>query len=69
MPSKCEICNSKINTLDALVATCKCEKKHCIKHRMPESHNCIKIKDIISEQKDRLKNSLVKVSCEKIILI
>ena len=69
MPSKCEICNSKINTLDALVATCKCEKKHCIKHRMPESHNCTKLSAIATEQKDRLKNSLIKVSCEKILMI
>ena len=69
MPSKCEICNAKINTLDALVATCKCEKKHCIKHRMPESHNCSKLGDIAIEQKNRLKTTLIKVSCNKIISI
>ena len=69
MLSKCEICNSKINTLDLLVATCKCEKKHCIKHRMPESHNCSKLCDIAQEQKTRLKTNLVKITCNKIISI
>ena len=37
---RCAICKIKINAVDALVSSCKCDKKHCAKHRMPETHNC-----------------------------
>jgi len=40
---KCTICKVKINAVDVLISTCKCNKLHCLKHRMPEEHDCEKI--------------------------
>ena len=33
-------CNKKINLIDEVVSLCKCGKKHCIRHRLSETHNC-----------------------------
>jgi hypothetical protein len=46
----CDICKKKISLVDDLISTCKCGRKHCPKHRMPESHNCDKMKEIIAEK-------------------
>lgn len=59
--SKCGICKVKISAVDELIATCKCEKTHCLKHRMPEAHSCEKIKAIGEEQQNNLKASLVRL--------
>jgi hypothetical protein len=59
---KCGICKVKINVIDELISTCKCNKLHCLTHRMPESHNCEKIKEIGEEQRKNLESGLVKLS-------
>lgn len=67
--SKCSICKVKINAVDAIISTCKCEKNYCLKHRMPESHNCDKIEEIREIQKKNLKTNLIKVESCKVSLI
>lgn len=59
--SRCSICKIKINPVDILISTCKCEKLHCLKHRMPESHSCSKMSVIADEQKKQLEKNLVKL--------
>lgn len=66
---KCAICKYKINAVDALIANCKCGKKHCLKHRMPESHNCDKISEMSERQRKKLGSDLIKVEASKITLI
>lgn len=34
---KCSFCKKRINLLEF---DCKCSKIFCLKHRLPESHNC-----------------------------
>ena len=59
---KCTICKVKINAVDAIISTCKCNKLHCLKHRMPEEHNCEKIEEIGNEQRKNLAASLIKLN-------
>ena len=33
-------CKKKINSVDEIIATCRCGNKYCSKHRLPEMHNC-----------------------------
>ena len=33
-------CKKKIKLIDNLISTCKCGKKHCVTHRLSETHNC-----------------------------
>lgn len=33
-------CKKKISIVDLLSSKCKCEKAFCLKHRLPEQHNC-----------------------------
>ena len=58
---RCDICKIKISLVDELISTCKCEKKHCSKHRMPESHKCNKLEEIGKEQRKNLELSLKKL--------
>lgn len=58
---RCNICKIKIKATDEIISKCKCNKSHCLKHRLPEKHECEKIDDIITEQKNILKNNLVKL--------
>ncbi len=37
---KCAFCNKKISIVDSLSSTCKCGKVYCLKHRLPENHEC-----------------------------
>ena len=64
---RCEICKAKINLVDEIISTCKCNKNHCLKHRMPEIHNCEKIQDIGNEQRLNLKEKLVKLDSKFIV--
>jgi hypothetical protein len=66
---RCSICKVKINAVDAIISSCKCDKNHCLKHRMPESHNCSKLNEISEAQKKNLKASLIKVDSCKVSLI
>jgi hypothetical protein len=58
---KCSLCKVKISLVDDLISTCKCEKKYCSKHRMPETHNCVKLEEIGKEQRKTLESTLVKL--------
>ena len=63
---KCSICKVKINAVDAIISSCKCNKNHCLKHRMPETHNCHKIMEKSNEQKKDLEAGLIKLSACKL---
>jgi len=67
--AKCNMCNIKISILDEIISECKCNKFHCIKHRLPELHNCLAINKYKSDGKEQLAKSLVKVGADKIIKI
>lgn len=58
---RCNVCKIKISLVDDLISTCKCEKKHCSKHRMPEAHKCNKLEEIGKEQRKKLESDLVKL--------
>jgi len=66
---KCAICKVKINPVDAIISSCKCNKNYCLKHRMPEMHFCHKINEIADEQKKDLEIKLVKVTASKLSTI
>tara|TARA_B100001093_G_C26166304_1_gene733755 strand:+ start:139 stop:366 length:228 start_codon:yes stop_codon:yes gene_type:complete len=36
--SRCEMCNKKLTLLSF---TCKCNKKFCLDHQLPELHQCL----------------------------
>jgi len=63
------MCNIKISILDEIISRCKCSKFHCIKHRLPELHNCSAINNYKSDGKEQLAKSLVKIGADKIIKI
>jgi predicted nucleic acid binding AN1-type Zn finger protein len=63
---RCAICKVKINTVDIIISNCKCNKNHCAKHRMPESHNCDQIDNIKETQKKNLEISLIKLESNKL---
>ena len=65
--NKCNVCNKKLNIIQLEI--CKCENNFCDIHRFPETHNCIEIKNIISEQREKLKLTLEKVENSKVIKI
>lgn len=67
--SKCGICKVKINAVDAIISSCKCNKNYCKKHRMPEMHFCDKINEKTDEQKKDLEIKLVKVTASKLSTI
>jgi predicted nucleic acid binding AN1-type Zn finger protein len=37
---KCAFCNKKTSIVDSLSSTCKCRNVYCLKHRLPENHEC-----------------------------
>lgn len=61
---KCFNCNKKIKFMEY---NCKCDKIFCVKCRIPETHNCSF--DFKKEGKELLRDSLVKVTNEKVIKI
>jgi hypothetical protein len=66
---KCSICKVKINSVDAIISSCKCNKNHCLKHRLPESHKCDKIQEKCEEEKKNLEKNLIKVVGSKLSTI
>jgi predicted nucleic acid binding AN1-type Zn finger protein len=62
---RCAFCNKKITASEYTISNCRCNKKHCLKHRMPEAHNCDNIKEIVEEQKKNLDKSLIKLEHNK----
>lgn len=63
--NKCYNCTKKLTIVNNY--TCKCNNNFCSKCRHAESHKCTF--DYKKHGKDILTNSLVKVTCDKIILI
>ena len=61
---RCPICNKKITLMDY---TCRCGNSYCIKHRMPEDHNCTF--DYEKLGKDIIDKNNPQVVCEKVIKI
>ena len=61
MTERCEMCKSKLLLSDF---ACRCAKRYCQKHRMPEQHSCTF--DFKKEGKEQLSTILVKVIAEKI---
>lgn len=33
-------CQKKIKIIDELISQCRCGEKHCVNHRLPETHKC-----------------------------
>lgn len=65
--TRCALCKVKISAVDTIISSCKCEKNYCLKHRMPESHKCEKLEQIVKTQKDNLESSLVKLVSDKMV--
>ena len=65
---RCGVCKFKINAVDELISTCKCNKSHCLKHRMPEAHNCEQMENIKKEQRKNLEQTLVKLGVNKTLV-
>lgn len=59
-------CNKKLNAVEKQIGLCRCGNCYCSLHRHPEDHNCISYNSIAIQQKQQLKNQLVKVSADKI---
>ena len=58
-------CKRKINSLDELIATCRCGGTFCNKHRLPEMHECQH--DFKINKEEFIKNNLCvanKISVE-----
>jgi len=65
--NKCNFCNKKLNLIQIEISNCKCCKKFCDLHRLPETHNCVEIKNIGNILRDKLKLNLEKIENPKII--
>lgn len=33
-------CKAKIKSVNMIIGNCRCENIYCMKHRMPETHQC-----------------------------
>ena len=65
---RCKNCNTKLKLI-SFECPCSNEKKiYCSKCRLPENHDC-KFDFTCLENKESLKESLVKVEYEKVIRI
>jgi hypothetical protein len=63
---KCNFCKARINLLDTLISTCKCNYNYCKKHRMPELHKCEFLQDKCLDEKKNLENNLIKLCPSKL---
>lgn len=62
MVSLCNFTECKLKSLQ-FIGECKyCKNQHCSIHRLPESHLCLHLKDIISKERDILAKNLEKNS-------
>ena len=59
---KCPVCQKRANNLDII---CKCGKKFCMSHRLPETHSCDF--DFKTEQREKLLEQLTESKPPKII--
>jgi predicted nucleic acid binding AN1-type Zn finger protein len=58
-----ELCKKKLSITDL---ECKCNKRFCMNHRLPESHNCLSIERERESYKQYLKETLLDAKFEKI---
>ncbi len=65
LSSRCGECRKK----EYLAFECKCQKKFCSKHRLPEYHNCPLFDQIIEEGRRQLAKNNPQIKAEKIIKI
>jgi len=58
--NRCFFCNKKLNTLDLITNTCKCNNIYCNKHLFFINHNCSfdYINDFKIKNSSNLKNTL-----------
>ena len=61
---RCPICNKKLSLMDY---TCRCGNSYCIKHRMPEDHQCVF--DFQKLGKDILDKKNPQVVADKLVKI
>lgn len=60
-------CKKKLSLLQQEYNACRCQKKFCDKHRLPEHHPCTF--DHKVEGRESLKKILVDVKPDKVIMI
>lgn len=53
----CDVCKKKT----VIVFTCVCSKKTCIKHRLPETHDCSHTPELFSLKPKLPKNKVIKI--------
>lgn len=63
---KCNFCKVKINLVDTLISTCKCNNNYCKKHRMPELHKCENLQEKCINERKNLENNLIKICPSKL---
>ena len=62
---KCSICEKKLNNVYEIIHKCKCNKTYCKIHK--NDHDCDY--DYKHNEKNRLKDKLIKITSTKIIKI
>ena len=67
--NKCHTCSKKLNLIKLEISKCKCENNFCDLHRFPETHNCSEMKNIVNQQREKLRLTLEKVDNSKVIKI
>lgn len=60
-------CKKKLSFLQQECNTCRCQKKFCDRHRLPETHPCSV--DHMITGKETLKKTLVDAIPDKVIFI
>jgi len=58
-----ESCKKKLSITDF---PCKCEKKYCVNHRLPETHNCVSIEKAREAQQEYLREKLLDAKFSKL---
>uniref|UniRef100_A0A6C0AGK0 AN1-type domain-containing protein n=1 Tax=viral metagenome TaxID=1070528 RepID=A0A6C0AGK0_9ZZZZ len=57
MTMRCEVCAKKV----VIVFTCACNKQTCIKHRLPETHQCVYKPELFQLEKVVKKTKLTTI--------
>ena len=58
MGCRCKFSDCNLKTLK-LIGECKyCKNSFCSNHRLPETHSCLKLQDIILKERNELSNRL-----------
>ncbi len=59
--NKCFSCAKRLSLTDAIVGKCKCEHYFCIRHRLPEMHECTFDYHAVNKDKQTVKLKDIKV--------